>query len=87
MKVASTYRISGMGMVAVGVIESGHVRLGDMLELVSGGARRSVRVKLIETFSASLAEASAGPQELGLCLSDLDRGQLRPGDLLTTPQG
>jgi elongation factor Tu len=44
MTVQDSFSLSGLGMVAVGRIEDGSVKVGDTVELISGEKKRSVQV-------------------------------------------
>jgi elongation factor Tu len=84
MTVRDLYTLSGLGVVATGQIESGSVKDGDALDLLSGKRRKPVRVLQIESFAKRLSSASAGPEEVGIVLSGVSREEVKPGQVLTS---
>ena len=84
MKIRDVFDIRGRGIVVLGTIEHGGVRVGDQLLLVSATAKRPVRVASIEKFQLSdLQEAHACSDDVGIGLADVTREQVSLEDLLT----
>ncbi len=85
MTVEGTFviEIENRGTVATGTIESGIVKVDDILHLVkASGARQKVAVRDIEMFGKSdVRKASIGDQ-VGLLLPGLQKDDVQPGDVL-----
>ena len=83
LKIRDIFDISGRGIVVLGSIDSGAVRVGDNLVLISGTTKLPVRVASIEKFKQPpLDETSAGPDDVGIGLADITREQVHHNDLL-----
>ena len=83
MTIRDIFDIHGRGIVVLGTIESGAVRVGGQLTLVSHSSKTAVRVASIEKFKQpDLQEASAGPDDVGIGLADITREQVQAEDLL-----
>lgn len=78
MTVQDVFTIKRRGTVATGVIDTGSVRIGDVVRFGDGDA---ARVDGIEVFRKSLDEAGEG-QTVGLLFKDVEKGRLSPGDVL-----
>jgi translation elongation factor EF-Tu-like GTPase len=81
MVVEDVFLIRGRGVVTTGRVETGQLRVGDDVR-VNGGL--VVTVAAIEAFRKKLAEANPG-DNVGLVFADVERSQLNPGDVLTSP--
>jgi len=81
MTVQDVFHIRNRGVVATGRVESGSVRVGDVVQ-ISGGPEAVV--KGIEVFRKSIQEASTG-DNIGVLLRDVDKSQLSAGAVLTSP--
>ena len=79
MTIADVFFIRGRGSVATGKIEDGTLRVGDEVLIDGNGP---VRVDGIEAFR-KLLEQAAAPENVGLLFSKLERGQLKPGAVIT----
>ena len=85
LEIRDIFEIRGRGIVVLGTIESGAVRVGDELQLSSGATSRLVVVASIEKFQApGLLVAVAGPDDVGLGISGIDREHVHVGDLLVS---
>lgn len=86
LAVQDVFTITGRGTVVVGLISSGSVRVGDMLELERiNGITRMVKVGGLESFRKLLNEAYAG-QKVGILLEDIDKNDISKGDRLRKGQ-
>lgn len=79
MTVEDVFVIRNRGVVATGRIESGVLRVGDMVH-INGGP--GIPVDAIEMFRKRLDEASAG-DNVGLLMKSIDKAQIDRGDVLT----
>ena len=83
MTIRDVFDIQGQGVVVLGTIESGAVRVGGDLMLISPTARLVVRVASVRKFKAhNLQEASAGPEDVGIGLAGITREQVSANDIL-----
>ncbi|MCW8962811.1 MAG: EF-Tu/IF-2/RF-3 family GTPase [Gammaproteobacteria bacterium] len=77
--------LENRGTVATGTIESGTVRAGDELELVSTDqSKQVVKVAGIEMFLKDTNVATKG-ETAGLLLAGIGKGIVSPGDILQSP--
>ncbi len=83
MAVNDVFPISGRGMVAIGTVERGVVKVNDTLELIGGPTARTVTVSSIDLRGRALPEAKAG-QEVGLVLRGVTSAEIRRGQVLAT---
>ena len=85
MHVDHTLNLMGRGVVATGTIESGKVKVGDMVE-TTGMNKSSKRTKVasIETFRKSMDQAEAG-DNVGVLLRALTKMDVVRGQCVTTP--
>lgn len=79
LTVQDVFFIRDRGLVATGRVESGQLRVGDLVQ-INGG--QQVRVDGIEQFRKSLDEVGPG-DNVGLLFRDLDKSELGRGDVLT----
>ncbi len=77
--VEDVFTITGRGTVVTGIVDSGEVRVGDMI-LINGS--RSVEVTGIEMFRKTLDYAQTG-DNCGILLKDISRDEINKGDNLT----
>lgn len=80
MTVQDVFAIRRRGVVAHGVIDSGSVRVGDVVRIGDGVP---ATVDAIEVFRKSVGEAGAG-DTVGLLFRGLESGQISPGAVLTS---
>ena len=80
MTVDDIFFIKGRGLVAMGRVEAGVLHIGDELQV--NGAK-TVTVAGIEAFRKILDEAREG-DNIGVLLKDLERGDVNPGDVLSS---
>jgi elongation factor Tu len=80
LTVQDVFVIKGRGLVATGRVEVGAVKVGDEVRI--NGAR-AAQVEAVEQFRKKVDEAVAG-DNVGLLFSNLERGDVSPGDVLTS---
>lgn len=77
------FDIRTRGIVVLGSIESGVVRVGDEVEVISRSNKVTARVAGIERFGEPVLNmASAGPEDTGILLEGISCTQVHAGDLL-----
>ena len=82
-EVHDIFDIHGRGVVVLGIITSGVVRVGDTLELSSSSSKRSVVVASIEKFKEpSLQVAAASSDDVAIGLENITRDQVQRHDTL-----
>ena len=84
MPVEDVFTITGRGTVATGRVERGVVKVGDTVEIVGMGEKRSVVVTGVEMFRKLLDQAQAG-DNVGLLLRGVDRKDIERGQVLAKP--
>lgn len=83
LTVEDVFAIAGRGVVVTGKIACGTVKVGDRVRFrAAAGADKVCRVTGIEMFHKLLDAAAAG-DSIGLLLSDLQKGEILPGAVLT----
>jgi translation elongation factor EF-Tu-like GTPase len=83
MVVLDVFFIEGRGIVVVGKIRKGIIRIEDNVTLISGNkGMHACQVKGIEKFRERVQESWEG-QSVGLFLSGINRNDIERGDLLT----
>ena len=85
MSIESTYNIEGRGLVIVGTIEQGKIKVGDEIEVV--GIDKDIKkttITGIETFKKTLDYGEAG-DNIGLLVRGLTRKQVQRGQVLCKP--
>ncbi len=75
------FTVEGFGTVVTGTLWSGHVKVGDNLELLPQG--KKVRVRNVQVFGKDVAEAVPG-ERVALALHGVSREDLARGDWLLT---
>jgi len=86
LTVEDVFAIAGRGVVVTGKVACGTIKAGDKVSFRTGaGADKVCRVTGIEMFRKLLDAAAAGDC-VGLLLSDLQKGEILPGAVLTRPQ-
>src|SRR5499427_2437219 len=76
------FTVEGFGTVVTGTLWRGHVRTGDVLDLLPRGEQ--VRVRRVQVHGATIDEALAG-QRTALALHGVERDQVARGDWLCAP--
>lgn len=76
LKIEDVFNISGRGIVAVGTVESGTVRVGDIVE-ISGAGKPTIRAPItgVEMLRRKVDGAKAG-DNVGLLLGEVKREDL-----------
>jgi translation elongation factor EF-Tu-like GTPase len=81
MLIANIYSLRD-GVAVPGRIESGVVRIGDSLKVVSATEEIPVKVLRIEYFQRAVIEAQKGTKPVGIVLQGIEHDQIRNRDLL-----
>ena len=85
MPVEDVFSISGRGTVATGRVESGTVKVGDVVELVGlTDEKKTTTVTGVEMFHKLLDQAEAG-DNVGLLLRGIDKKEIERGQVLCKP--
>ncbi len=85
MPVEDVFSISGRGTVATGRVESGTVKVGDVVELVGlSDEKKTTTVTGVEMFHKLLDQAEAG-DNVGLLLRGIDKKEIERGQVLCKP--
>ncbi|MBQ8447608.1 MAG: elongation factor Tu [Clostridia bacterium] len=85
MPVEDVFSISGRGTVATGRVESGTVKVGDVVELDGlTDEKRTTTVTGVEMFHKLLDQAEAG-DNVGLLLRGIDKKEIERGQVLCKP--
>ena len=84
MPVEDVFTITGRGTVATGRVERGVVKVGDTVEIVGMGAKKSTVITGVEMFRKLLDQAQAG-DNVGLLLRGIDRKEVERGQVLAAP--
>jgi translation elongation factor EF-Tu-like GTPase len=79
LTVEDVFVIRNRGVVATGRVESGTLRVGD---LVSIDGAPGIPVDAIEQFRKKRGEANAG-DNIGVLFKSIDKSQIGPGSVLT----
>jgi translation elongation factor EF-Tu-like GTPase len=80
MTVEEVFVIRNRGVVATGRVETGTLKVGDIVS-INGGP--GVRVDAIEKFRKQIDEATTG-ENVGLLIKGIEKNQLGRGDVLTS---
>ena len=84
MPVEDVFTITGRGTVATGRVERGGLKLGEVVEIVGMGSKKSTTVTGIEMFRKNLDSAMAG-DNAGILLRGVDRKDIERGQVLAKP--
>lgn len=76
------FTIKGAGTVITGTLWSGHISVGDELEILPKGTR--ARVRSIQIHDTDMNEATSG-NRVALNLNGVSTEDVRPGDMLAEP--
>lgn len=82
MAVDRVFTVAGRGTVVTGSVLRGHVRSGDLLEILPGGV--TAKVRDLQSHGASQDQLRRG-QRAAMNLSGIDRRQIERGAELATP--
>ncbi|MFX1604631.1 MAG: selenocysteine-specific translation elongation factor [Promethearchaeota archaeon] len=77
------FPVKGHGTVVTGTIQKGRISLGDSVEIAPLG--KTSRVRSIQTFGESRAEARAGDR-VGVNVPEIDDQEITRGDYLCAPE-
>lgn len=78
------YSIYGKGTVAVGVLQRGVIKKGDVLQILTPTETRDARVLDVETYRQKLSLAQAN-DAIGVLLAGLSRYEIHRGDVVCEP--
>jgi len=78
------FSLDGVGTVVTGTVHAGRVRVGDLLQLVPGGAQ-PLRVRSLHAQNRDVGEAHAG-QRCAVGLAGIARGAISRGQWLVHPE-
>jgi elongation factor Tu len=84
MPIEDVFGIKGRGTVVTGRVERGRVKVGESIEIVGFGERRSVVVTGVEMFQKTLDEGVAG-DNVGCLLRGVERDDVERGQVLAKP--
>jgi elongation factor Tu len=84
MPIEDVFGIKGRGTVVTGRVERGRVKVGEAIEIVGMGERRSVVVTGVEMFQKTLDEGVAG-DNVGCLLRGVERDDVERGQVLAKP--
>lgn len=84
MPIEDVFGIKGRGTVVTGRVERGRVKVGETIEIVGMGERRSVVVTGVEMFQKTLDEGVAG-DNVGCLLRGVERDDVQRGQVLAKP--
>jgi elongation factor Tu len=84
MPIEDVFGIKGRGTVVTGRVERGTVKVGENVEIVGMGERRTVVVTGVEMFQKTLDEGVAG-DNVGLLLRGVERTDVERGQVLAKP--
>lgn len=84
MPIEDIFEITGRGIVATGRIESGHIHVGDKVQLQGFGSNKLSIVTGVEKFRELLDEGEAG-DNVGLLLRGVEKNEMAKGMVLCEP--
>ena len=86
LPIQDVYNITGIGVVPVGRIETGVMKVGDKIMIVPGREGKGVpgEVKSIEMLHESVTQAEPG-DNIGFNVKGIDNKQVKRGDVMGTP--
>ncbi|MGQ9755470.1 MAG: selenocysteine-specific translation elongation factor [Desulfotomaculales bacterium] len=82
LPVDRVFSVTGFGTVLTGTLLSGHIKVGDVLQIMPG--RVTTRVRTIQVHKRKVDEAYAG-QRVAINVPGVEIDQVRRGDVLITP--
>ncbi len=81
MIVEDIFMIRGRGIVVVGLIKSGVLKVGDKVIIKRQMEDKEAEITGIEMFGKKSKEAKAG-EKVGVLLKDISENEIQPGDRL-----
>jgi elongation factor Tu len=84
MPVEDVFSIKGRGTVGTGRIERGRCKVGDAVEIIGFGAKRSSVITGVEAFQKTLDEGLAG-DNVGVLLRGVEKNELERGQVICKP--
>jgi elongation factor Tu len=84
MPIEDVFSIKGRGTVGTGRIERGQCKVGDSVEIVGFGAKKSSVITGVEAFQKTLDQGLAG-DNVGVLLRGVEKNELERGQVLCKP--
>src|SRR5579875_1837976 len=84
MPIEDVFSIKGRGTVGTGRIERGKVKVGDPVEIIGFGAKRTSTITGVEAFQKTLDEGLAG-DNVGVLLRGVEKNELERGQVICKP--
>ncbi|MBJ6362363.1 elongation factor Tu [Paenibacillus sp. GCM10012307] len=84
MAIEDVFSITGRGTVATGRVERGTLKMGDSVQILGFGLKKSAVVTGIEMFQKTLSEALAG-DNVGILLRGVQKKEIHRGMVLAQP--
>jgi elongation factor Tu len=84
MPIEDVFSIKGRGTVGTGRIERGKVKVGDPVEIVGFGAKRTSTITGVEAFQKTMDEGLAG-DNVGVLLRGIEKNDLERGQVVCKP--
>jgi elongation factor Tu len=84
MPVEDVFSIKGRGTVGTGRIERGKIKVGDPVEIIGFGTKKSSTVTGVEMFQKTLDEGVAG-DNVGILLRGIEKNELERGQVICKP--
>lgn len=85
MPIEDIFEITGRGTVVTGRIETGHIHVGDSVQLLGLGAAKQCVVSGVEMFRKLLEEGEAG-DNVGILLRGINKYEVQRGMVLCKPK-
>ena len=86
ISIEGVYTIKGRGTVVTGKVETGIVKIGNLVHIITGGGKETLSstVTGIEAFNKSLTEARAG-ENVGILLRGIEKKDISRGMVICEP--
>ncbi len=84
MPIEDVFSIKGRGTVGTGRIERGKVKVGDPVEIIGFGAKKTSTITGVEAFQKTLDEGMAG-DNVGVLLRGVEKTDLERGQVVCKP--
>lgn len=81
MKASEVFQITGRGIVAIGMINKGHIQVGDEVTVINQSKKKKAIVKGIEKYRQLLDEAYEG-EDVMLLLGNLNKEDIKVGCMI-----
>ena len=84
MPIEDVFSIKGRGTVGTGRIERGRIKVGEAVEIIGFGAKKTSTVTGVEMFQKTLDEGVAG-DNVGVLLRGVEKNDLERGQVICKP--